>query len=622
VRLTLLPVEAQTKFRPFCAFARCAFAVAAVLALGGSCTPRLWPPFKSQSSSVQKGRVQVALDALGEPRKQQPQDLKLLWISLDGLKDEDLRDYLQSTASSAQHPFGFRSLYSESLSVFPLTIANPTITSSSHTSTMTCATAAVHGVYANQMFGPSGAVSGFRFPYTTDTFLAALRRSGWKTASAGYPGIDFSTANRSADVGLAYADGSGSSVLQPFEMQQQSDGHRAWVAELRVAHPKATEQTLSAQVVWRPGAPDVVLTWSHGSSTSSSWTVNSWAHLFLDAGGWRERFDVRVFFGTQSDNGAMVPQLYVSQGFRNDVHPVSYKKELDDRRLVFPSGKDIVLLRSLGPQAFFESLGVRLQTMGALAQDVVATSGAQAIFLYFEDLDVIGHHFSGDSSVSALRRAHMAKLDHVLGDLLKGLAQETVVVVTGDHGMSTIAKEFASREFLPPLAKNHLEVRSAGGALFYFARTDVNPGAGARVQSLDSVLLETQRWLEAQRRRDTPEKPLFGAVERFQSSGLSAPSASGQGPVLGVVRPVLAAYASPGVAFVDTVEKPDEKPAVPGQHGHASHFEAMQTRVFVRGAKLVEAVNRHRANETLLNTNLVPLVADVLGVERPEGCRR
>jgi hypothetical protein len=48
----------------------------------------------------------------------------------------------------------------------------------------------------------------------------------------------------------------------------------------------------------------------------------------------------------------------------------------------------------------------------------------------------------------------------------------------------------------------------------------------------------------------------------------------------------------------------------------------MQTRVFVRGAKLVEAVNRHRANETLLNTNLVPLVADVLGVERPEGCRR
>lgn len=543
---------------------------------------------------------------------------KLFWLSLDGFRKANVEAFMKFV--KRPHSKGFAWLLRQPNWNAELTVTNPTITSSSHISTITCSPPGVHGVVSNSQWDGSKNISGFEAPYDADTYVAALSRQGWRVAAYGYPSIDGSTDNRRAAFGATYANAANKGLLSTFEIGAQT------TLELFSFVTKQNTHKVTAAVA--KDGKTITYRLTDGSTFQSA--VGEWANLVFREGATSQL--VAILFASSGPKA----NIYIAPTMTNAAYPDDFKKRLEAQDIIFSPGKDFALRDAYGDSAFLKAQEHRLNHFTKAAQHIIKTESSDAFFFYLEDLDVLGHQYEGDATFDAIRGEHFAKVDAALGSILELLPAGTDVVIAGDHGMAPTNYEINASRLLPADAAKQLQVNTSGGALFLY-------GKSAALESMPPAnepwFKKTVQQLRQARVAFDKGRPVFHSVVVKGS-----PEAAQLG--LGGPRmPWILAFAEPGLAVKTSVENAyllskrlgfeisealQSKYPVPmtkgkivepvplGNHGHINSAQAMKTSLVISGpiaAKL-------SAKSVRMNTDLVPAVADALGTQRPRGCPR
>jgi hypothetical protein len=546
-----------------------------------------------------------------------PDKLKLVWVSLDGFQPEALEPWVSKLTHP--HPRGLKWLLHQTHGRPDLKVTAPTITVPSHISTITCAGAGLHGIMDNNTWTGHGTTSGFNKPYDQETWIARLRKQGLRVGVSLYPSIDGNGESRKGDVGIAY-DNPGS----PVQIVTVVNG-----AALSVSVPDRSDASRSFPVEIISGADGKV-------TAKTPWGQVATLELASP---------VDLFFTTKInglDRKAAVTIMLVSAGAQAtvEVSPVQvmpaydaeFAQVLDARNIVFSSLKDYRLQGSV--KSFLATMDHRRKFIFAADKAMLAKNDQDAAFFYFEDLDSLLHGFEHNDAVESEVVDYLSRFDQDLGDFMTAIPASADLVVLGDHGMSAIAFVLNARKILGSELTSQGTVMTGGGALYLYppegdiaqdppANLDLNAAAD-RLRQMDF---------------DLTGQKLFGKVivrgsKDAQDEGL-----------FGKKVPWIMAFANDGVAFKNSVEDvlllaraqwatiPEElrakypdpivngtlaQPVPAGQHGHWNELPQMRTRLVLEGPRLSK-LDPLAIEKTL---QLVPAVADQLGLQRPESCSK
>ncbi len=586
--------------------------------------------FKSSKSEKPKAVVGPALT--DEARK-----LKLVWISLDNLRYSDLEKY--SASLQNPHPKGFRSLLKNSNWNRALQMSNPTITASSHISTITCTPPGVHGIIANSQFDASfEKVSGFNKPYPAENFVAALVKAGLRVGSIGYPSIDGIGEERQATFGLGYptAKISDGKVLQTTAAEELP-----FTFATRAKGPDGKPLQRNATAQFNTGTGELTLK-IESEATPLIVKVGEWANFKFDEDG--KKSLVSFLFSEVKGGNAT---LYVSPVTANNAHPEAYQKHLDAEGLVFSGGKDgtqmLFQTGKVSPKLYLQSLEHRLEYFTKAAMFTVKKEFPEALFLYMEDLDVLGHQFEGDAAAEELRAQHFAKVDAALGEFLTAVPEDANVVMLGDHGMSAMNYTLNTHVMLDSATAGQFRFLPSGGALFLYSKDQkLESYPSPTDENVEKAIKQLKDFqVEFDGGRKAFAEVVMKGTKRAEELGLEGPE-----------MPWIMAFANPGIALSYqaktatenpilllnkrktfeieaallakyAAKSPDGKvlpmgqPGPLGSHGHIASSAEMRSALLFSGPLL----SKIEASSIATNLQLVPAVADALGFPRPEGCR-
>jgi predicted AlkP superfamily pyrophosphatase or phosphodiesterase len=527
---------------------------------------------------------------------------KLVFISIDSLNAAGLNEYVPKLSTA--HPDGFKRILANSNNNHALIVHNPTITSSSHTSTITCSSAEKHGVFANAQWNGEKTVSGFNIPIQTETFPTAISKAGLKVVTAGYPTLDNSEQGRQVSEGFAYGDTHSQPTV--VKLSRQAATTHAWL--------DSNGKEISKILIELGGNNKLQL-----KCLDANCRVLNPLNDGLSP--------VEILTGKRKSTAYILPldenssQVYISQLASNNSFPESVAATLDDCGIVFSPGKDVSLAR-FGANAVVAGMEHRLNFFRDAWTRYLPSTNADAIFLYLEDMDALRHQFAGDDKANPLVLKHLEKLDQLLGEFLASLPKETNVVIMGDHGMSTVQLELNIRKILPKEALENGQIVVSGGTLLLYGK---NTQAG---KSISTVPNSTDlKWLTATKnalerfRLDGKKKPVFEQVllkdsKEMKDAGLNHGSA-----------PFLIAFANDLYALQNSMEDkliladlensklPPPRPR--GQHGHYNQNSSMKSFLSLWGPEM----NAVDANNIKQNIDVVPAVAKALGWPTPQQCR-
>lgn len=526
-----------------------------------------------------------------------------MFISLDGLNFEALKYYVPMLRSP--HPQGLTRLLKHSNSNTSLIINNPTITSSSHTTTISCTTAEKHGIYANSQWNGSKFVSGFSAPTATETFASSLKNSGLKVVTAGYPALDQSEPGRTVSSGFAYGDSIGQSKILTLKNQEQQ--FHAW---------RDKQNAEIGQIVLER-KPD-------GTMKVSCKSKNCWSNLSAK----QNFFNIRIRHKDQVYSGYVLnlknqlSQFYVSQLATNKAFPKETSATLDQCGIVFSPGKDLSLAEH-GAEPIILGMKHRLNFFANAWTHYLPKTDADAIFMYLEDIDSLRHQFAGDKDSEKLVVQHLEEVDRLLGDFISSLPKQSNVVIMGDHGMSTIWRELNIRKILPAQALNESIAATSGGTLMLYSKKSQSKGSltAAPTQQDLEWLNEAKRTLNAFRLADDTgpvfEKIFIKGSEEMKQAGLAHPDA-----------PFLIAFANERFGLrdatrADLVLSDSLNPKMPtptprGQHGHFNLNPTMKSFLAVWGPEL----DKLSAQNISTNSEVVPAIAKALNWPVPSQCQK
>jgi hypothetical protein len=584
------------------------------------------------------------------------QNPKIVWISLDGLNEETLRGFLErerrrSPNDATLNPFGIKYLMETRGASAKVRISDPTITSSSHASTMTCAPAGVHGIVSNLQWNGVDEESGFEVPYDTETFVHAMRKNGLRVGVSGYPGFDSKTPNRTPDLGIGYPSARGAAA-QFVDLSAFIGGQRFTIpvqtGEVRHAGQSNLEAPAGFELDLQFSPNTAAVHIFKNNEPAGQVTANQWTKIVFESQGKTWASNLRLFHNTSGNPSQ--PTLYVSPALQNAVLPQELKTKLDESNIVFPFGKDPALAEKFGEKAFIESLEERLAYFTKTSHALLDEPGLDAVFLYFEDLDVLGHKYEGDTSKLAYVDEHLRKFDQALGSILQRIGPKTNVLITGDHGMSAVQYEFNALEILTPELTAGFQIRAAGGSLFVYGPTAASltqPPPHSEdfkriIERLQSAMVPgsvNQKIFTKVVVKGSQEALRAGWRDDVSLPWIHATSRTEIGIVTSVEPGLLVSLrkgfqASPELLAqsaypVDGRAVPEPRPL--GQHGHASEEQKMMTRVYAWGPGLTNEFKTKESSKgprdsiqpvrIIINTNLVPLVADALALPRPTSCR-
>jgi hypothetical protein len=540
---------------------------------------------------------------------------RLVWVSLDGFQPEALDPWVRLL--SRPHPKGLQWLIQQAHGRSDLKVINPTITAPSHISTITCAGAGLHGILDNNTWTGHGTTSGFSQPYPQENWISKLRSQGLRVGVSLYPSIDGSSDGRSADIGLAY-DNPGSQT----QMVTVSAGSTQAVL---VPDRSATSRGFALEVS-ADGQGRV--------SVKTPWRLVEALEVAKP---------VDVFFSSRIqgvERKVAISMMLVSAGAQSSVaiSPVQmmpaydgpFAQDLDRGNVIFSSLKDYRLQGQT--KAFLAAMEHRRQFVFAANQILLARDDLDVAFFYFEDLDALLHAFYRDEVAMSEVVDYLNRFDRDLGQFMASIPPSSDLVVLGDHGMSAIAYVLNARKILGADLATRGTVLTGGGALYLY------PPEGDITQDPPATLnLEAAADQLRQMTFDLTGKKLFGNVIARGSKTADDEGLSGKRV------PWIMAFANDGVAFNKSVEDrlllarakwavipeqlrvkyPDPiingELAVPipaGQHGHWNDIPQMRTRLVLEGPRLSK-LNPRPIEKTL---QLVPAVADSLGLPRPESC--
>lgn len=552
----------------------------------------------------------------------------LVWLSLDGLQLSVLKPYVDALPNPS--PFGLKYLLSKSNWNPELLMSNPTITASSHISTITCSFPGQHGIFANSQWDGNKKVSGFSAPFQGESFPQVLSRAGIKTGVYAYPGFDFSEENRKADyVGAYFNEKAKHPDVKTFVQSEP----QKWVLPTPEGGSFVLESSWngnSEALEFRSGLE------GQPQSTVVALSPGKWGSILVK-NGLVSVGRVDLYFTKSEDKIT----IFVSAVSQNNASPEPFAQELASRDEFFSIAKQFSLIGKFGPSVFVEAMNLRtkhfLNTVSFLSQK----PDLKALFFYLEDLDTLGHQFANGSASKEIISKQVERLDQELGPLMaRWEEQKANVVVMGDHGMSAIQYTFnlASIQGLLPF-KNFFTMTSGGTALFY-------PPQNGEVTSLPpldqpefKVALEALQnaTVEFDGNRKLFQEVVVKGTSRAKDLGLDGPS-----------MPWIVAIAPPGISldlpsgntkpllakssefklpevdssklatWVDSDLSQLRLPVPVGQHGHWAASSEMRSSLLMFGPEL-DMVDAKRVEK---NVDVVPQVAKALGWPLPKQCQK
>ncbi len=540
---------------------------------------------------------------------------RLLWISLDGLKKDDLVQYASALADA--HPKGLRYLLSRSNWNDSFAVSNPTITASSHISTISCSAPGQHGVYANGQWNGSKMESGFSTLYEQETFPITLRNAGLKIASLGYPSLDARTVLRSPSLGFTYDESPEKSFVINVNIGEKKS--------LKIKN-RATNGFFDFNLAYEKDTKNLVLINSNNQSLDLK--PEKWIELIFETPKGKELVIARPVSINSEKAG-----IYFSSPMMNDAFPEEYKKELDKRNFIFSPGKDYSL-KKFGDSVFFAAMEHRLNYFESVAKYTLKAEKPDAMFLYFEDLDVLGHQFANSISSKELRNKYAALIDKSIGAVLEELPADANVVILGDHGMTPTQYELNVNQYIPQHFKNNYMLVASGGTLMVYRKKGPltgNPGAqDIEFSSLVQALKNAKDPLN--KSKLIFSKVVIKGSEDAEKLGLQ-----------GDKMPLVVAFSAPGIGLKTSVELSeilsirsdfpisheakeklklnkilagDSEPVPAGNHGHFNGDESMKTALLAFGPELDKVLARDVSN----NIALVPVVAQAMKWPAPKYC--
>lgn len=572
------------------------FSVAGILA-APSCVSVL-PSDRAEPASVLAPSCPLNSDRFSWPAGHPP---KLVWLSIDSLNEEGLRKTVRLL--KAPHPFGFKKILENTNKQSHLTVHEPTITASSHISTITCSAAGRHGTFANSQWNGSRMVSGFVRPYQTETFATSIKKSGLKVVTAGYPTLDNLEPTRSVSEGFAYGTSIGRSAV--VKAPPGEEFRHDWFLQ---------DQNKSLEVRFRQGQ-----SWQRQNiicEPQPCLVTDSGVENILDVTFLHQKEHLRAYIQILNEH-----QLYFSQLKKSNVFPAQVQQLHDQCGLIFSPGKN-PSLAEYGVGSSIAGMKHNLRYFSLNWAHYIPSTNADAVFLYLEDLDALRHQLADRIALEQDAVAHLADVDRLLGEFIESLPNETNVVIVGDHGMSTVKTELNVRQILPTQAVKQSQIITSGGSLFLYGRDSQSINL-----SQTPTPVEQQWLLEAKSTltnfKTTPNgdavftKVLIKGSKEMQQAGLNHPEA-----------PYLIAFAHPHFALKDSLS-PDivlsdaswtveQRPIPPGQHGHASNHELMHTYVTGWGPDL----NALHFSKLKSNLDLVPTVGEALNLPVPQHCQK
>ena len=562
-----------------------------------------------------------------ETEKNSAANLRLLWISLDGLKYEDVVKYLKVIKNP--HPKGFQYLINKKNWNRALGVTNPTITASSHLSTLTCTPPAVHGIFANSQWNGTKKIIGFDADYASEGFAQRLAKQGLKVATLGYPGLDGKTPERSVTLGSSYDNPKNQSNVLTLKRGVKN----LFSVPLRSLNKEAPGVSFSVEAV--PSLDGSRVSYKTNDGCSLTHELGQWANLVVEHEG--KRSLVALLYVKKTEHEAVV---FVSPTMENNAYPANFKNALNEQNLIFSPGKDSKIREQFGDGAYLKTLEHRLNYFRDTAHFILAKEKPEAFFLYFEDLDVLGHQYAGDAKADNIRGQHFAKLDEALGSVLELVPETADVVILGDHGMSAINYELSGNALLPATALEKTYRMSSGGSYFLYPKEGSPEGLQTPVPRGEQWFLDAVRALETATASFDNNKKIFAKVV---VKGTAEATLLG---LEGANMPWVIAFATPGIGISDNASKqlllsvrksfaaqhlvlqkiarssdgadfstlPEPVPL--GAHGHFNHFGEMRTALVMYGPNL-DKVNGAAVQ---MNIDVVPAVADALHLPRPAGC--
>lgn len=528
---------------------------------------------------------------------------KLIWLSIDSLNESGLNQILSKLKKP--HPHGFKKLAEIRNRNSSMKVWEPTITASSHISTITCSSAATHGIFANFHFVDGKTSSGFSAPFKTETFATVLKNHGLKVVTGAYPSLDNSEPGRTVDEGFAYGDTFGQGKTY-FLKKQNNQIEHVWSP---VAEIESLRVRFSAT-----GGEIANLDCSNATCSLQPAQKKKFWDLTFEVGDNRLRAYIQFLEGKD-------PAFYISPLTSNNAFPQRVKKQLNSCNYIFSPGKNSSLAK-WGAADFIGGLEHRLSFFESVWQHYIPSTDADAIFLYLEDIDSIRHQYSGDDSVDEDVASHFERVDKLLGEFFASIPASTNVVVLGDHGMSTIKKDLNIRKILQNHGLDRIDIFTSGGTLMLFDKEKQTKNS-ATMPDADDIkwLRKIKKNLEEFRLPDDIKnvfrKVLIKGSNEMLVAGLSHPNA-----------PFLMAFAhedfslqnslSNELILADINNPASEPPRPRGQHGHSSDSPQMSS-YLVGWGPILDSLDLKRVAS---NIDLVPALGQALGWPTPSQCRR
>jgi hypothetical protein len=553
------------------------------------------PETQPDSQGLFPAECQLNSNRFAWPEDHSP---KLVWLSIDSLNKNGLESALRVIENP--HPFGFKKILENANKKNHLKIQEPTITASSHISTITCSPAARHGTFANSQWSGSAMISGFVRPYGTETFATAIKNSGRKVVTAGYPTLDNQEPTRTVDEGFTYGTSLGRSGI--LKTRSQSELKHSW----------SLEEGLTLEVHFDKAAP----------FRRSSFTCNpepcriteSGVDGIFDVTFSRPREHLRAYIQLLNES-----EVYFSQLKKSSVFPAAVSQLHRQCGLIFSPGKNPALTQ-YGSKATIGGMKHNLRYFSLNWAHYLPSTRADALFMYLEDLDALRHQFADKISFERDAVEHLSEVDKLVGEFLQSLPKDTNVVVLGDHGMSAVKTELNIRQIIPRNASEKAEIVSSGGSLFIYGRDSQSKNLNQKPSASELGWLRETRKKLLNFRVPGLNKKVFEQVfikgsTEMQEAGLAHAEA-----------PYLIAFSNPDFSIRDSLSSEliladtrwaeGQRPTPPGQHGHSSSDARMHTFVAMWGPEL----NTVRLNSVRSNLELVPAVGKALQWPVPAHC--
>ena len=526
---------------------------------------------------------------------------QLIWISIDSMNLSGLQEIVSSLRQP--HPKGFKWLLESKNRNTNLIIREPTITASSHISTLTCSSAGKHGIFANSQWDGSRTVSGFSTPFELETFATSLQRSGLKVVTAAYPALDGSESGRQVSEGFTYGESLSKSHLYSDVKDQEiihswsdKNGKSIEILKISDGDPSKIENFLcgiNSCIIEHSGIPYITnVTFSFNGRTARAY--------------------VQSIQGVKN-------KIYISQLYLNNSFPVSTKLKQESCGLIFSPGKENHLGEH-GAEHWIRGLQHRLSYFDQNWARYLPTTNADVLFLYLEDIDSIRHQYAGDNSAKQIISEHYERVDRVVGEFIASLPSSTNFVILGDHGMSTVKKEINIRRILPEkILLNYQIITSGGTVLFYHNKFQSSEVSAKPSDSEMSNLVEAKKNILNFRlsEKDKPifEKVLIKTTKEMQDSGLNHKNAPF---MIAIANEDFSLQNSVAIELIlsDVVNKSGPNPRPRGQHGHAQESEKMKAFLVGWGPK----IDRISLKNIKTNIDLVPAIGNAFGWRVPPQC--